>query len=494
VSLLQAIHAVPGAAPALRDAGRSVCYGELAELLRAEIDWLRAGTGERHAVLADNGVSWALADLSLHCAGMLNVPLPHSFTPLQARHAVDDAGIDTLLTDDPARVLAWWPDWHSDGTAPASGLHRLRRNEPLVQPATVPCGTVKVTYTSGSTAAPKGVCLSAASLEAVAASLAGATSSLPITRHLCLLPLATLLENVGGVYAPLLRGAESILPSFRDTGMSYGAFDVRRLLGAVTRAEPHSLILVPELLQALVSGAEAGWPVPTSLQFVAVGGARVSPALLDRAAAVGLPVYEGYGLSECGSVVCLNAPGARRAGTVGMPLPHARVRVDERGEVRVAGATMLGYVGDAPFSIDGEIATGDLGEFDADGFLTLKGRSGNRFITAFGRNVSPEWIESELSQRLGGLPVLAHGEARPYVVALLGAAAEDLSDAGFERALSATNAVLPDYAQVRAWARSPKPFTVADGSLTANGRLRRAAIQARHASLLDQLYSRALAS
>jgi long-subunit acyl-CoA synthetase (AMP-forming) len=494
VSLFDAIQAVPAAAPALRDAGQSVRYGELAQLLRAEIDWLRAGGGERHALLADNGVAWAVADLALHCASLLNVPLPGSFTPAQARHAVDDAGIDTLLTDDPARALACWPDWHSEGRAPSSALHRLRRNASLGERAPVPPGTIKVTYTSGSTAAPKGVCLSPANLESVAASLAGATRSLPIARHLCVLPLATLLENVGGIYAPLLRGAEAVLPSCSDTGMNYGAFDVRKLLGAVSRAQPHSLILVPELLQALVGGAEAGWPVPGSLQFVAVGGARVSASLLERAAAAGLPVYEGYGLSECGSVVCLNTPAARRAGTVGLPLPHARVRIDAHGEVRVAGAAMLGYVGDAPLPGDAEIATGDIGEFDGDGFLTLKGRSGNRFITAFGRNVSPEWIESELSQRLGGRPVLAHGEARPYVSALLGAAADDIDDASFERAVLAANAELPDYAQVRAWVRAPAPFTVVDGSLTANGRLRRAAIQARHAALLDELYRGALAS
>jgi long-subunit acyl-CoA synthetase (AMP-forming) len=90
--------------------------------------------------------------------------------------------------------------------------------------------------------------------------------------------------------------------------------------------------------------------------------------------------------------------------------------------------------------------------------------------------------------------VLAHGEARPYVVALIGASGRDADDAAVERAVAAANAALPDYAQVRRWMRAPEPFSPANGLLTANGRLRRAAIHARYAALLDELYREALAS
>lgn len=445
-------------------------------------------------MLADNGVAWALADLALHLGEMFAVPLPESFTDPQQVHALDDAGIDALLTDDPARVRTLLPGWRVDGEGPASGLVRFRRSLDPAMRTVVPPGTRKVTYTSGSTSTPKGVCLSGATLEAVAGSLADATAAAAVERHLCLLPLATLLENVAGLYAPLLRGATCIIPSCRDTGMNYAGLDVLRLLGAVTAHEPNSLILVPELLQALVIAAERGWPVPPSLRFVAVGGARVSPDLLARAEAVGIPAFEGYGLSECASVVCLNTPAARRPGTVGRPLPHVNLRIDAAGQVHVAGNAMLGLLGDPPRPPGAEIATGDVGSFDADGFLQLRGRAGNRFITSFGRNVSPEWIESEISQRLGGRPVLAHGEARPSVVVLVGATVDELDDASIDRAIDSANGALPSYAQVRRWARAPQPFTFAAGTLTANGRLRRREIQSRCASLLDQLYVEALAS
>jgi long-subunit acyl-CoA synthetase (AMP-forming) len=386
------------------------------------------------------------------------------------------------------------PGWCSDGAGPASGLFRFRRRLDASSRRSVPRGTGKVTYTSGSTSRPKGVCLSGATLEETARAVADATAALSIERHLCLLPLATLLENVAGLYAPLLRGATCLLPSCRATGMDYSGLDPARLLGVVARLQPHSLILVPELLQVLVLAAERGWRVPGSLRFVAVGGARVSPSLLERADAAGIPAFEGYGLSECGSVVCLNTPQARRAGTVGRPLPHVRVRVADDGQVHVAGNGMLGYLGERPLPPDADMATGDLGSFDDAGFLRLRGRAGNRFITSFGRNVSPEWIESEVSQRLDARPVLAFGEARPYVVVLVGAACAEVDDRAVMHAIAAANAGLPDYAKVRRWARTGTPFSPAGGTLTANGRLRRTEIHARHADLIRALYAEALAS
>ena len=351
-----------------------------------------------------------------------------------------------------------------------------------------------MTYTSGSTAAPKGVCLGATDLEAVAQSLAGATAALGVERHLCLLPLATLLENVGGIYAPLLAGARAMLPGAAATGMSYAGPDVPRLLACIGASEPDSLILVPELLRLLVVAAERGWPVPRSLKFVAVGGASVAVELLERAAAVGLPVYEGYGLSECASVVCLNTPAARRKGSAGRPLPHAQVRVDADGQLMVSGVTMRGYLGDAPRRPGEEWATGDLGEIDADGYVYVRGRLRNIYITSFGRNVSPEWVEREIALEPAIRHVLVHGEARPYAVAIVSANRDGADAATIDRAIAAANARLPDYAQVRRWIRATEPFALENGLLTSNGRLRRREIEQRHAALIDALYREEIAS
>lgn len=476
---------VPGA-PALRDRGRTLNYGELRGAVAAEVDWLRARGGERHGLLADNGCGWVVADLALQEAALLNVPLPPFFTDAQLAHAIADAGIDSILADEGMRGRAERASFHPVAVSPHSGLTLWKRTQPGHGKPLLPTGTVKVTYTSGSTGAPRGICLDAASLGAVAESVATAAGSLRIERHLCLLPLATLLENVAGVYAALRMGAACDLPPASATGVRFGGIDADALLACIAERAPQSLILVPELLRVLVAAVERGWAVPDSLRFIAVGGAVVSVELLARAAACGLPVHEGYGLSECASVVTLNTPAASRRGSVGRPLPHARVRIDDAGEIHVAGAVMLGRLGD-----DGprpaEIATGDLGDLDADGYLYIRGRRRNVIITALGRNVSPEWIEGELTQEAGIAHACVVGEARPFVVALVSPLSPSVPRAVIERAVAAANRRLPDYARVRRFA-VVRGFSPADGTLTANGRLRREIICEHHAATIGSLY------
>ena len=475
---------------ALDDGRNAVGYLELAATVAEEGDWL-ASHGERFALLADNGIGWAISDLALHTRELPCVPLPGFFTAQQVQHALDDAGVDCLLTDDPRRLRQLLDGWHTVGASGRSGLALFRRQLDPAQRPILPAGTAKITYTSGSTGQPKGVCLGSAQLDTIARSLAEATRTLDIERHLCLLPLATLLENIAGIYAPLLAEATCLLPPASVTGMSYAGPNVQRLLGCITESEPQSLVLVPELLRLLVAAAERGWRVPPSLQFVAVGGAPVSAELLERAEKVRLPVFEGYGLSECASVVCLNRPNARRRGSVGRPLPHSRVRIANDGQIMVSGVTMLGYLGQPPRRADEEWATGDLGEIDADGHVYVRGRLRNIYITSLGRNVAPEWVEREILQQPGIRHAMVHGEARPHAVALVEPMNEGVTDEEIERGIAAANARLPEYAQVRHWARAPEPFTFQNGLLTSNGRLRRDAILERHGALLAPLYDQA---
>ncbi len=475
---------------ALEDGRHTLGYLELAATVAEEGDWL-ASHGERFALLADNGIGWAIADLALQARELPSVPVPGFFTAGQIRHALDDAGVDCLLTDDPRRARELFPGWQTVAASGRSGLALFRRRVDPDARAVLPPGTAKITYTSGSTGQPKGVCLAASQLDAVAQSLADATKTLDIERHLCLLPLATLLENIAGIYAPLLADATCLLPPASVTGMSYAGPDVQRLLGCISAARPQSLVLVPELLRLLVTAVERGWRAPDSLKFVAVGGAPVSVELLERADQARLPVFEGYGLSECASVVCLNTPRAHRRGSVGRPLPHARVRIADDGQIMVSGVSMLGYLGQPEREAGAEWATGDLGEIDADGYVYVRGRLRNIFITGLGRNVAPEWVEREIVQQPGIRHAMVHGEARPYAVALVVATDESVTDADIERGIDAANGRLPEYAQVRRWARVPEAFTFQNGLLTSNGRLRRDAILERHGALLAPLYDAA---
>lgn len=477
---------------ALRDGARAIRYGELPGLVAAEAAWLASagpGLAHRYALLADNGTGWALTDLALASRDLLHVPLPGYFTRGQLAHVVANAGIDRLVTDQPGAVAGLGAGFTLLGESPQTGFGLWARETGHAgPPAAVPAGTVKVTYTSGSTAEPRGVCLSAALLGSVARSLADATAALALDRHLCLLPLATLLENVAGIHAPLLAGATCEIPSLAETGMSYGGLDARRLVATISARQPASLILVPELLRVLVHAARAGWTPPVSLRFIAVGGATVAPGLLAEAARLGLPVFEGYGLSECGSVVCLNTPGRNRPGTVGQPLPHARVRVAADGEIHVANAGMLGYLGDPPRDPAAELATGDLGAIDGDGFVHVLGRRKNLLITSLGRNITPEWVERELQLEPEIALAMVVGDARPFLGALVLPTTAGEAPGRLAAAVARANRRLPDYARVRAWARPDEPFTHANGMLTANGRLRREHILRQHAALVDSLF------
>ena len=427
---------------------------------RAELLW-QAGS-RRVALALDNGVDWALWDLALLRAGLVCVPLPGFFSAEQQRHVLDSAGIDTLIAADPAMQAA---------LGFRVGGHGLGHRDVAAPPA-LHEGTAKITFTSGTTGRPKGVCLSTATMLAVAESLRVACAPAGVDRHLCALPLATLLENIAGLYAPWLAGAEVELMPMANIGLlGSSRFDVPAFLGALQASRPNSLILLPQMLLALVAAAEAGMPVPDTLRFIAVGGGRFAPQLLRRADALGLPVYEGYGLSECASVVCLNAPGARHIGAVGRPLPHLGLRIAGDGEVLVKGPRLLGYLGEPP--VEGEwLGTGDLGHFE-DGFLVLHGRKKHQFITAFGRNVSPEWVEAELVQQAPIAQAWLHGEALPANVAVLVPRAPSCRDEDLAAAVAQVNAGLPDYARVHRWLRSP---VLPEGLATANGRLRREAM------------------
>ncbi|VVN83155.1 AMP-binding protein [Pseudomonas fluorescens] len=418
------------------------------------------------ALVLENGADAMLWDLAVLFEGLTCLTLPGFFSPAQRSYCLEQSQAQLVIAEAdlaPELELAGYVKrgefWHRSFTGP-------RR---------IPEGTAKLTFTSGTTGTPKGVCLSADSLLTVARELDQASRPNDPRHHLALLPMAILLENLG-CYAALYAGATLSLPSQRTLGIQGASgVDVPKLLGCLARRKPESLILVPQLLLLLVKAAEKKTFNFATLRFAAVGGARVSLDLLQRAQRLGLPVYEGYGLSECASVVCLNRPGALRPGSVGKPLPQVQVRLAEDGEVLISGSPMLGYLGEAPESGDWW-HSGDLGEFDAEGFLYLKGRKKHQFVTSFGRNVNPEWVEAELTQRSHIAQAFVYGEALPSNHALLWPHTAQCTDSELDAAVAQANQALPDYAQVHHWTRLDQPFTPANGLLTANGRPRREAI------------------
>lgn len=471
-------HAVQrGAQPALLGTTGRFSYHQLLDEVEQRQAWLSAAPPGTFVLALENGPEALLWDLAALFVARPIVILPAFFSSAQRRHCLAQSGALLALADQ-----AFADDLQACGFSAGERFW----SRPASAGVALPVGTAKVTYTSGSTGAPKGVCLSAEAMLRVARELEAASRPTAPTRYLAVLPLAVLLENLG-LYAALLAGASIALYPQAQLGFRGASqVDFKQLLGAIAVSGAESLILVPQLLLALVTAIERGLMRVGPLRFVAVGGARVAPSLLARAEAVGLPVFEGYGLSECASVVCLNRPGERRPGSVGRPLPHVQLRIADDGEVQVAGSALLGYLGEPAFN-EPWLSTGDLGHFDSDGFLYLAGRKKHQYSTSFGRNVNPEWVEAELTQ--GGVIAQAfvYGEGLAHNLALLWPLDPHADDHTLEQAVRQANAGLPDYARVHAWRRLPEPLSAAGQTLTANGRPRREQILRRYHALLTDL-------
>ena len=219
------------------------------------------------------------------------------------------------------------------------------------------------------------------------------------------------------------------------------------------------------------------------LKMVAVGGAAVGTKLLTQARALGIPAYEGYGLSEGASVQTLNLPGADRPGSVGRALPHADLRVAADGEVELRDNMFLGYLGD-PRPVPDWWPSGDMGHIDDAGFLYISGRKKNLLITGFGRNVAPEWVETALRGEPAIGQAVVYGEGMSALCAVLWPSRHDLDDAVLQAAVEAANAGLPDYARVGLWLRARADFSPETGLATTNGRPQRGAIWRAHEAAL----------
>ncbi len=469
---------------ALQDEGIALTYTELAREIDRAVE---AIGGQRVALWMDNSCAWAVIDLAVARRGAVAIPVPPFFSAGQVGHLLADARPDLLLTTLPDPVSAML------GRRPVRRLSIAGQpvavfELPVEAPPALPPGTAKITYTSGTTGQPKGVCLSAQAIGRIARALGEAVQGTAVDRALSLLPLSTLLENIGGLYVALAAGGTACVPSLASCGFE-GSSSVRieRFVAALHGYAPTATILVPQLLKLLVESIAAGAPAPDSLRLMAVGGAPCAPHLIERAWGLGLPVHEGYGLSESASVVSLTPLGAPRAGSVGRVLPHVQVQVADDGEILVAGNLFEGYLGtgDTPSS---PWPTGDLGYLDDDGYLYLTGRKKTAYATAFGRNVAPEWVESELIAGGEILQAAVFGEGRPRNVALL-LPRPATTPALLAAAVARANAGLPDYARIAAWRAIDTPFTPANGLARPSGGLVRAAIARHHAALLDDLYA-----
>ncbi|MEH6813852.1 MAG: AMP-binding protein, partial [Motiliproteus sp.] len=455
-----------------------VSYRKLSDRIQHLAELLIRTDTKHLGIWLDNGSEWIVCQLAAFQAGIPVTPIPTFFSLQQAYHAVSQSGVDVLITAslDQARIM--------DSNFAADPLLQpllqqvgVYRRETMT--ADLPDKTALVTFTSGTTGTPKGVCLSLVQLDSLCQSLYQKLGDLRIEQHACLIPLAVLLENLAGVLLPLYAGERTLIYPSTDTGLTGStSLNLQQLAKFLNKHQPQSLILTPQLLKALLA-LKAGNAINCNFKFIAVGGGTTSVTMLRRAKALGLPVYEGYGLSECASVVSLNTPAENRPGSAGQPLPHCQVAIAGDGEIMIHGSSMLGYLGHNPDNGEHKsaewIASGDIGTIDEQGFLHIQGRKKNVYINSSGRNFCPEWIESELNASPLIQQACVFGDNRPFNIAIINSA-NAVTDAQLQSEIERINQQLPDYAQIGTWLPGVTPFRPSNQQLTANGRIRREVI------------------
>ncbi len=436
----------------------------------------------RVAIQLDNSPLWLKLDKILTNNNAVIIPIPHFFTPQQIGHIIMVAGIDTVICHSHAQDF-----WLELGFDFASLLSKqtviLEKN--ISQYPLIPAQTHKITFTSGTTSEPKGVCLSLKHLERVGQSLAEVTKQFDVKKHLCLLPLSVLLENMAAVYAAKYTDIEVITPSLAEVGLAgSSSLDVMKMVKTLQKYQPDSIILMPQMLKALVYVCENHDVQLPFLKFMAVGGAVCSKGLLSKARKLNLPVYEGYGISECGSVISLNT-SEKTDGSVGHVLPHQQITLANDGEIIAKGQLFLGYLGQEENQQD-SYATGDIGRFDEDNNLYIIGRKKNIIINSFGRNISPEWIEAELLALDAVMQVAIYGDAQPFLSAIC---ISRIEKEKVYHAIDKVNKTLPDYAQVKEVIMASEAFSTQNGMLTASGKTKPQTIFNHYKEHLEKVYA-----
>ncbi|WP_432011985.1 AMP-binding protein [Streptomyces cucumeris] len=394
-------------------------------------------------LVAGNTPDWIIADLALLAHGLVEVPVPLSFSAEQAQSLLQST--TACLVDELG--AAQMKEWHlTEGRRliPIDSGDRTATGSPTSTyldcwPGYGSCGThghpvddvVKVIHTSGTTGLPKGVRIRRAGIEALLDSLAEVIPDGVFDRYLSLVPLSLLIEQVTAVYLPIRSGGTLVLLPPDAALLGTAGSRAEHALRWLRDAQATGAVLPPAVVSELdkaVAKAECA-PIAslfgsTEPPFLMAGGAPVDPEALRRLGAAGIPVYEGYGLSENSSVVSWNRPEDNVPGTVGRPLTHCEVRLGSGDELLVRSrALFAGYTVEdltsRPLDEDGWLHTGDRASIDGQGRITILGRLKNMIITSHGRNVSPEWVESRLRSCPRVNDCVVFGDGLEHLVAVV---------------------------------------------------------------------------
>lgn len=382
-------------------------------------------TGDRVMIWAPNTPEWATAFLGCLLGGIVPVPVDLRFQPPFLKEVQRQTEARLLFTSqlkgDPGLGIPALPLEELE-----EALRGIAPGQP--EPAPVAEGDLaEILYTSGTTAHPKGVMLTHRNLLSELESFQPIVPAESEYRFLSVLPLSHIFEQMGGLLLPLVRGG---------TVVYIGLVRPSALTRALEKDRPNAMMVVPRFLELLrdraVREMRAGavssrlFPLllklaphlPTearrwlffpvhqrlggNLKYLVSGGAALDPELERFWDSMGMVVLQGYGLTETSSAVTCNRVQERRIGSVGKPLSGQQVRLAPDGEILVRGPNVTpGYYGRPDLTAqameDGWLKTGDIGLFDPEGFLYIRGRKKEVIVTSAGLNVYPEDVERALA-------------------------------------------------------------------------------------------------
>ncbi|WP_369167535.1 class I adenylate-forming enzyme family protein [Streptomyces sp. R28] len=359
------------------------------------------------ALLLPNTVDFVVVLFAAWRLGAVVTPVNPALTEPEVRHQLGDADAMVVVTAEPSPLA---------GAVTVAEL--AAGPEDTAAPKTDADTLALLIYTSGSTGRPKGVMLDHANLAAMAGMMIGAARLSETDHSLLILPLFHVNGIVVGVLSPLLAGGQVTVA---------GRFRAETFFDQVATVRPTCFSAVPAIYAMLTELPDTASPDTSSVRFAACGAAPMPPALIERfERRYGIPILEGYGLSE-GTCASTTNPldGPRKPGTVGLPLPGQQVAVmDPQGRIMPAGATgevvvrgpnvMRGYLGrpeeTARTLVDGWLHTGDVGRLDEDGYLILVDRIKDMIIRG-GENIYPKEIETVLGDHPDVLEAAVVGAA-----------------------------------------------------------------------------------
>jgi long-chain acyl-CoA synthetase len=524
---------------------RDVSVAELAtQVSRWQAAFRREGLvpGDRVALCARNGVTWIAVDLAALGLGLVVVPLYVDDNPENAAWCAGNAEAKLWLVEN-SRIAAGLRSAATGSSLPPLCVLRPDRDEAGMRAETflpksgadievrdVPDDTLAtICYTSGTSGPPKGVMLSHGNIMANVRQCQAVHMARVDDRFLSMLPLSHMFERTGGYYLPLSIGAVVAfgrgIASIADDLMSqrptvvfavpriFDRFRARidhalaesplkkRLFDACVdrgvRAAKKRATLTDHLMLPLLRGLIAR-PILARMggrmRFSVVGGAALDPDLSRVFSGLGLPLLQGYGMTEASPVVAVNREDDNDPETVGRPLPGVEVMLADSGELFVRGPNvMMGYwrseeATRSALDGDGWLHTGDLAEM-REGKIVIRGRVKDIFVMSSGEKLSPQDVEIAIAHEAVFEQVMLVGDGRPYAILL--AVTKSTDERALVQQANAQLKAFPRWARVRHVIPISDAWTVENGLLTPTHKLKRPRLVERFNDLIEQAYREA---